>query len=84
MARKEFLEKLKKTSRTLKFAEYPYDKKNIIIYGYEPYFQRNVEVGFIMPDKKVIKPSHGYFFPHPYGKKMKAVAKKIGFVFDNR
>lgn len=53
------------------------------IEGFEPYFNTFVWVGRINHAKKEISPSHGYFYPHNYGKRMKAKAKKLGYTFKN-
>jgi len=51
-------------------------------YGYEPYFEKQVEIARIYGDG--IRPMHGYFYPHPLGKRVKAMAKKLGVKFINK
>ena len=53
------------------------------IVGFEPYFNSLVKVAFIDHGKKEIRPSHGYFAPHKYGKKSKKYAESIGYTFNN-
>ena len=57
--------------------------KGIRILGYEPYFDKLVSVATIYADTKEIKPSHGYYAPHKYGKQMKKFAQSIGYNFNN-
>jgi hypothetical protein len=62
------------------------DKLTLIedeLYGYEPYFEKDVTVAYINHDRKEVSPCHGYFFPHPLGKASKKYAKSIGYVFNN-
>jgi hypothetical protein len=51
------------------------------IYGIEPYFNYEVQIGTII--KKEIIPSHGYFFPHPFGRIMKHIANRMKYSFNN-
>ena len=53
------------------------------ILGWEPYFNKDVRIASIDHMSKEIRPCHGYFFPHPWGKKVKAYAKKLGYTFNN-
>ncbi len=53
------------------------------IFAYEPYFGKKVWVGTINHKLREIYPSHGYFYPHKYGKLMKNVAKQMGYTFNN-
>jgi hypothetical protein len=53
------------------------------IYGYEPYFDKNVWVASINHDREEVTPTHGYFYPHKIGKKTKKYAEKIGYTFNN-
>lgn len=53
------------------------------IFAYEPYFGEDVWVGTIYHDKREICPSHGYFYPHKYGKLMKKLADELGYYFNN-
>lgn len=49
------------------------------IMGYEPYFHKDVFIARIHEATKEIRPCHGYFCPHPYGKKVKAFARRNGY-----
>jgi len=51
------------------------------IFGIEPYFGKEVQIGSIF--KKEIRPAHGYFFPHPFGKIMKRFARNMKYQFNN-
>lgn len=51
--------------------------------GWEPYFNKPVWVGYIDHEAQTIRPAFGYFFPHKYGKRMKAKAKRMGYKFFN-
>ena len=53
------------------------------IFAYEPVFNIIVKIGLINNKTKVVTPSHGYFYPHIYGKTMKNFAKNNGFTFNN-
>ena len=57
--------------------------KNQWILGYEEYFKKDVYIGVINHKTKEVRPCHGYFYPHQYGKKLKRYAKKIGYNFNN-
>lgn len=60
------------------------DEGNFIrIYGHEPYFDGNTWIATIDLKQRVIRPTHGYFYPHQHGKRMKTIAKKIGYEFNN-
>ena len=65
-----------KVLTTKKDYEYSFD-----ILGFEPYFNDFVVVGTINHNTKRIRPTHGYFYPHKYGKRMKAMAKKLNYTF---
>ena len=54
------------------------------ILNFEPYFNDYVITATICHNSKEIKPSHGYFYPHKYGKINKLVAKKLGYTFNNK
>lgn len=54
------------------------------IMGFEPYFNEMVWVGTIDHDKKEIKPTHGYFAPHLYGKRMRAKARSMGYKYTQK
>jgi hypothetical protein len=54
------------------------------IYGFEPYFDKNVIIASIDHEKKEIRPTHGYFIPNPFGIKAENYAKKIGYNFNNK
>ena len=53
------------------------------IKGFEPYFEKMVRIATIDHEKKEIRPSHGYFAPHPHSKYSKKIAKKLGYTFNN-
>ena len=67
--------------------KYPNNKQNtfesLSILGFEPYFNNFVTVGYINHINKIIRPAFGYFYPHKYGRRLKAKAKKIGYNFTN-
>ena len=48
---------------------------------YSPYFEKNVMVARINEDEKIVRPSHGYFYPNKIGKKTILWAKKNGYKF---
>ena len=50
---------------------------------YEPYFDKDVNTAHIDHNNKTIRPCHGYFMPHKYGKLNKKYADKIGYTFNN-
>lgn len=54
-----------------------------LIMGYEPYFESYVRVASINRKKKEVRPSHGYFHPHHYGKASKSWALRNGYSFIN-
>ena len=54
------------------------------IYGFEPVFNKHVIVAHIDHDNKEIRPTHGYFVPHTYGKKVQKYAESIGYEFIQR
>lgn len=51
------------------------------ILGFEPYFGKDVTIAFINHDQKTIRPAHGYFPPHRYGKESRKFAKDLGYKF---
>jgi len=53
------------------------------ILGYEKYFNKLVTIAYIDKDANEVRPTHGYFAPHPYGKKVKNWSKRNGYVFNN-
>jgi len=57
--------------------------KDNTIMDYEPYFDKNVNVATIDHVNKEVRPRHGYFKPHKYGKASEAYAKTIGYRFNN-
>ena len=71
--------------RTFRCYPDPHDpmSRRLRIYAYEPYFDKDVWVGVIDYDKRVIYPTHGYFYPHKYGKLMKKIAETEGLRFAN-
>lgn len=52
------------------------NKSVLYVYGYEPYFGKHIKIGKCVDN--VVTPSHGYFYPHKYGKFLKKYAKQIG------
>ena len=54
------------------------------LYAYEPRLNRKVWVGTIDHNKRYISPTHGYFYPHKYGKLMQKLAYAMGYAFNNR
>ncbi len=60
-----------------------YELKENKILRYEPYFNERVATAIINHELKEIRPTHGYFYPHKYGKMNKQLAKKIGYSFNN-
>jgi hypothetical protein len=53
------------------------------ILGFEPYFNKLVLIAMINHERKEIRPTNGYFYPHKYGKKAKKYAESIGYTFNN-
>lgn len=49
------------------------------IYGYEPYFEKLVQIARINHERKEIYYSHGYFPPHKHSKYSKKIAKKLEY-----
>jgi|GEM_PF-4289119 len=49
--------------------------------GYEPYFEKDVNIARIDDESKTVKPTHGYYPNHPLSKKAKAWAKKNGYKY---
>ena len=49
--------------------------------GYEPYFEKDVNIARIDDKSKTVKPTHGYFPKHPLSKKAMAWAKKNGYKY---
>lgn len=49
------------------------------IYGYEPFFDGYVKIASIHEKTKQIRPTHGYYPPHPYGKATKSYAIRNGY-----
>jgi len=49
--------------------------------GYEPYFEKDVNIARIDDKSKTVKPTHGYYPNHPLSKKAKAWAKKNGYTY---
>lgn len=54
------------------------------ILGYEPALGVDVITAFINHEAKTIRPTHGYFPPHRYGKENAKYAKEIGYTFNAR
>jgi hypothetical protein len=54
------------------------------ILGYEPAFGMDVITAFINHEARTIRPAHGYFAPHRYGKENTKYAKEIGYKFINK
>jgi hypothetical protein len=63
----------------LKVEDSGYGYKNLL--GYEPYFEKDVTVASFSEEEKVVRPSHGYFYPNPMAKKVIRWAKKNGYEF---
>ena len=53
------------------------------IYGWEFYFERNVEIATYFPARNEVRPTHGYFAPHPHGNRLMARCRKFGVTFNN-
>jgi hypothetical protein len=64
-----------------------YKKSNITghiyILRHEYYFDRLVATAIINHESKEVRPTHGYFLPHHYGKLNKKIADKLGYIFNN-
>ena len=54
-----------------------------LILGFEPYFKDFVTVAHIDRNNNEIRPTHGYFPEHPYGKLTKKYAKENGFKYNS-
>jgi hypothetical protein len=54
-----------------------------VIQAHEPYLEKKVAVAIINHEKKEIRPTHGYFNPHKYGKYISKYAESIGYKFNN-
>ena len=58
----------------------------IILLGYEPYFRGNVPIAYIYTDfegVRSVRPTHGYYAPHPHSETSKKWAKSLGIPFIN-
>jgi hypothetical protein len=53
------------------------------ILGYEPFFEKDVTVATINNEKQEVSPTHGYYYPHKYGKITKEYANLLGYTFNN-
>lgn len=53
------------------------------LYGFEPFFNCFVKIASIHHKSKTIRPCHGYFMPHKYGKLANKYANTINFYFNN-
>lgn len=51
------------------------------ILNFEPYFNDYVTTATICHNSKEIRPCHGYFKPHKYGKYNEKLAIKLGYKF---
>jgi hypothetical protein len=69
------------TNKKLIVSKEPNSFGKLEVLGFEPYFNSFVKVGSINHEKKIIRPSFGYFAPHKYGKRLKAKAKKLNYTF---
>ena len=65
------------------YIEYSEIFKTDVIYSYEPYFDNYVIIAIIDHEKKEIRPTHGYFSPHPQSSCSKRTAKRLGYTFNN-
>lgn len=54
------------------------------ILGYEPALGFDVTTAFINHSTRTIRPAHGYFPPHRYGKENQKYAKELGYTFNAR
>lgn len=52
------------------------------ILGYEPALGVDVTIAFINHGSKSIRPCHGYFPPHRYGKETQKYAKELGYTYN--
>lgn len=60
-----------------------YELSGDVVLRYEPYFECKVPTAKINHELKEVRPSHGYFMPHPYGKLNKKLADRLGYSFNN-
>jgi len=51
--------------------------------GYEPFFKEYVSIATALPNRKVVKPCHGYFSQHPHSQRSKLWAKSLEYEFNN-
>lgn len=49
--------------------------------GYEPYFEKHVQIAAINDMNKTVRPTHGYFPNHPLAKKAISWAKRNGYEY---
>ena len=54
------------------------------IFGYDSHFSGWRWVAMIDHEKKIVKPTHGYYLPHAYGKKAQKYALKLGYEFKEK
>jgi hypothetical protein len=83
--KKEINQYLKTESKNTSYAEGGEIKRvenddehgaSAFLMGYEPYFEKDVNIASIDDESKTVKPTHGYYPNHPLSKKAKAWAKK--------
>ena len=53
------------------------------IFDWEYRLQMNVWIAFYHPMRNEVRPCHGYFAPHPHGKRLQKKCAKFGIVFNN-
>lgn len=47
------------------------------------FFENWIYTAIIHHDTKEVRPCHGYFVPHPIGIRNRAIAKRLGYTFNN-
>lgn len=66
---------------TNKFKNIKFEGEKIM--GFEPYFNDFVRIATIDSEMKEVRPAHGYFYPHYYGKITKKWSLENGYNFNN-
>ena len=49
------------------------------ITSYEPALDTYVTTAHVNHEAKTVRPAHGYFYPHPHGKRNKKIAERWGY-----
>lgn len=53
-----------------------------MLFGYDTFYAANIIVAIVHHETKEIRSTKGFFLPHPFAKKSKRYAKRLGYVFN--